>query len=354
MKHFFYSIALTALFTTPLLADAPTKPKTKEPAFDADLYRRDAQCFALHTEFLYWTIQEGALDYALKMTNNGWGPENCYAQGHFKNAEFNLDPGFRVALTFFRAPKYWELWTQYTRLTTTGSNQAGKPTPDGDFITGTWPQIFPTPMASARSTLHFNYNLGDLLFSRVFFPNPHLRLRLLGGGVVTWMDQFWKVVYSDSGSLQTKITNRWSFVGGGLRLGKIFDWYWFTDIYMTAGTTFAGLMGSYHNSAFQSTNYQPEGFNASLPVRNAHFSDVRPAFQGVFYLRTLVSEKSHHKSNRDLCWLRAHCMAKPSGDLPLDKWHSQCCKRDLDQHRDARPSRFDNKGHCRLLGAVKE
>lgn len=285
MKRLCYS-ALGLLFASALFGDlTQTQAKPKEPPpFDTDLYRRDTQCYAFRGEFLYWKIQEASLDYALKMSSDGWGPDECFAQGHFKNATYNIDPGFRVALTFFRAPKYWEFWTQYTRLTSTGKNHASKPTPAGNFLTGTWPQIFTNPMASAKSYLHFNYNLADLLITRVFFPNPHLRLRIVGGGVGSWMDQFWKVVYADSGSFKTKIANRWSFAGGGLRVGTMFDWYWFSNIYMTGGTSFACLLGSYHNSARQTTNFQPEGHNASLPLRNAHFSDVRPAFQGVFYL----------------------------------------------------------------------
>lgn len=289
MKWLLTSGLAAIAFTLPLFGadqDISSHTTSKEPPpFDADLFRRDVQCFALQGEFLYWRVQEGALDYALKMTKNGWGPSECFAQGKFENATYNGDPGFRVALKFFRAPKYWEFWTQYTRLTANGTNRAEKPSPDGNFLTGTWPQIFTTPMASAKSFIHLNYNVWDMHITRVFFPNPHLRLRLLAAGVVAWMDQFWKILYADSGSFQTKIANRWSFIGGGLQIGTMFDWYWFTNVYMTGGANFAALLGSYHNSAVQTTNFQPgASFNPSLPVRDAHLHDVRPAFQGQFYL----------------------------------------------------------------------
>src|SRR5690348_11615708 len=76
--------------------------KEKEPPpFDADLYRRDVQAFTLSGEFLYWRVQEGALDYALSMTGTAWGPSECYAQGTYQNATFNGDPGFRMSLRFF-------------------------------------------------------------------------------------------------------------------------------------------------------------------------------------------------------------------------------------------------------------
>ena len=291
MKWLIYSGLAAAAFVLPSfgsgqeLASRNASKQPSPPPFDADLYRRDVQVFSLQGEFLYWRVQEGALDYALSMKENGWGPSQCYAQGNFKNATFNGDPGFRAALKFFRAPRYWEFWTQYTRLTARGTNTAGKPSPDGEYLTGTWPQMFVNPMASAKSYIHLNYNVADLFITRVFYPNPHLRLRCIGGAVVAWIDQFWKVLYSDWASFQTKIANRWSFIGGGLKIGTTFDWYWFSDIYMTGGANFGTLIGSYQNSSRQTTNYQPNAaFNPSLPVRDAHLSDVRPTFQAQFYL----------------------------------------------------------------------
>jgi hypothetical protein len=130
-----------------------------------------------------------------------------------------------------------------------------------------------------------NYNAADLLITRVFFPNPHLRLRIIGGATAAWISQFWKVLYQDWMGFQTKIGNRWRFIGGGLKTGTLFDWYWFTDVYMTGGAYVGALLGTYKNSAKQTTNFQPtSSFNPALPVRDAHFSDVRPAFFTQLYL----------------------------------------------------------------------
>ena len=123
--------------------------KTTPPSFDADLYRKEAQVFSFHGDFLFWRAQEGALDYALAMTQSAWGPDNCYAQGNFQNATFNGVPGFRVGASFFRAPHYWELWALYTRLADYGSNNAVKPTAASEYLTGTWPHIFTNSVASS-------------------------------------------------------------------------------------------------------------------------------------------------------------------------------------------------------------
>src|SRR5690242_15814411 len=102
--------------------------KQESPPYDADLFRKDEQVFSAHAELLYWTVEEGALDYALKMKTPGWGPSGNYAQGNFQTAGFNFQPGFRAALSFYRAAHYWEVKWQYARLTLTGSNHATMPT----------------------------------------------------------------------------------------------------------------------------------------------------------------------------------------------------------------------------------
>src|SRR3990167_3924571 len=281
--------SLQTLFCTVLLADpakCAQKSPTSPPPFDADLFRKDAEGFSVHGDFLYWSVQEGALDYAIKMIHSAWGPEFCFAQGKYKSATFNLDPGFRISGSFFRAPKYWEIWGQYTRLTVYGNNHATAPTGVDEFLTGTWPQIFTSPVVKADSHVFMNYNIADFWFDRVFLPNPHLRMRFLGGGLVAWINQFWKVLYTDAENEQTKLSNRWKFTGGGLRMGILLDWYWFEDVYMTAGTTFAALLGTYKNTSKQWVNFSPTSgaYNPSLPLRDGSFKDVRPAFAGQFYL----------------------------------------------------------------------
>ncbi|MBM3184165.1 MAG: hypothetical protein FJZ64_02540 [Chlamydiae bacterium] len=238
------------------------------------------QVFSIHADFLFWRAQEGALDYALSMTQTA--PTPCWAEGNFETATFNGAPGFRVGGSFFRAPKYWEVWGLYTRLTDRGSNSAIRPGLANVFLTGTWPQIFSSPIATATSDIHLNYNVTDLFVTRVFLPNPHLRLRVLGGVTVAWINQFWKIQYNDGTGFYTKVGNRWDFTGAGLRIGTMFDWYWFQNIYLTGGTTIAGLAGSYNNSARQLSNFT--GYNPTIPLRNAYYSDARGVVTGQFYL----------------------------------------------------------------------
>jgi hypothetical protein len=264
------------------VAAAPLHP---QPAYsccieecDPDLFRKDDQVYSGHVEFLYWSLAEGGLDYALKMRHAAWGPTPSYAQGKFENATYGFDPGFRVALSYFRAPHYWEVKWQYTRMTNRGNNSSGKPEADQKFLTGTWPQITEAPLSGAKSHIHFNYNIFDMLIDRVFIPNPHLRLRVIGGGVAAWMDQDWTVQYFDSTPNSTTIQNRWHFVGAGLKTGTAVDWYWTWDLYMTAVGNFGLLMGSYSNHAKQTTTVQPTADDdTDVPIRDTSYHDIRPA-----------------------------------------------------------------------------
>ena len=245
---------LTETSPSPLCFDA-------ELPFDADLFRKDEQVFSGHLEFLYWTIEEGALDYALKTNSASWGPDQNYARGSFQTAGFNFNPGFRVALSFYRALRYWEVKWQYTRMTVRGTDEINAPTGSGELITGTWPQIAPAAplgkIQTATNQLHFNYNVFDMLLSRVFNPNPHLRLRMIGGATAAWMSQEWIIRYLDRQNDCNRLNNKWNYAAGGLRLGTAVDWFWTSDIYVTAIGSAGLLMGSYHNHSKQTTTYQP-------------------------------------------------------------------------------------------------
>lgn len=279
----------SALALQPLSAEVecnPTNNCAPPPGsrYDYDLYHKNLEICFVSAEFLYWTVNEGALDYAQRMKQPGWSPTASYASGTVQNASFHIDPGVRVSAGYFNAPKYWIVHAEYTHLITRGNDRAGKPLASDEFLTGTWPQITTNPLTHAHSRIFFDYNLFELLIDRAFFPNPHLRIKLLGGLSLAWMQQDWKVQYFDGVGGDTTIRNRWLFTGGGLRGGLSGDWYWGNHVYISCGTTAALYMGSYRNLAKQTTTVQPPGANASLPVRNSYLSEARPACTLQFYI----------------------------------------------------------------------
>jgi len=259
----------------PFLLCANDEPKPGD--YDYDLFRKDEKAIFSNLEFLFWTVEEGALDYTLKM-NKPSSSTVSYAMGDMKSADFGWNPGFRASLGYFNAPKFYEFFLQYTWLRTTGHDSEIAPDAPNVYLNGTWPHIFTAPLLSARSRISNNYNILDLLVDRVFIPNPHLRLRIYGGFTAAFIGQNWHLKYISQDS-ETNLFNRWRFRGGGFKLMTGFDWFWRKDFYVTAKTSLASLIGRYKNRAYQESTLLPQG-----PVRDLIFKDIRLAHNFMFLL----------------------------------------------------------------------
>lgn len=255
---------------------------SSEAAENVDLFNRDNAGFFVSGEFLYWTVSEGALDYALRMRSPAWGSTDSFAQGDFERAEFSWDPGYRFVLGYYRAPNFWMADFDWTYIHFKNHDQAKRPPKNENrFMTGTWPHIFSAPMEHATSDIHLHYELANLLAHRVFFPinNPHLRMKLFGGLTGVWIHQGWKVRYFDFERNNTMINNHWKYWGFGFRGGLSFDWFWGRDIYVTGKCSGALVLGHYKNHAKQETNVVLNpGDNPAVPLRDARYTDYRSSF----------------------------------------------------------------------------
>ena len=271
-----FLLCLLTLFLTISLEAIEWKQPTPK---DADLFKKDVPAFSTHGEFIYWSCDEGALDYALTMNGPAWGPNNNYAQGDFKIANYPWDPGFRVSLSYFNAPKFWEISGQYTWLHIEGSDQASNPAEDDRYLTATWAQVIPSPLTSAKSHIHLNHKLGDLTVARIFHPNPHLKLRLLMGIPLAYFYQKWKIDYQNANDNTTQTSLKWKFFGPGLQIGVKGDWFWGNNFYLIGKISTALFIGRYKNYSYQKTNYAPTSeYNTETPFRNAKYKHYRPAY----------------------------------------------------------------------------
>lgn len=261
----------------------PVEEKVVTCSYDCDLFSKDTKVLFFNLEFLYWTVNEGALDYAIKMKKPAWGTPTD-AVGHYKRAEFGWDPGVRFNFGYFNAPHYWDAYLQYTYFFSDGHEKAKAPHESTLFLNGTWPQPNPSgrvPLAHAHSSINLTMHLADLLVTRRFHPNPHLRLRVNGGATVSWIRQNWEINYRDVDGNKSHLHNQWHFMGAGLQFGGIVDWFLGKGgSYLTAGASLAVLGGDYHNVSKQRSNFS-DGFDTTLPLRNAHYQDTRlvPHFQ---------------------------------------------------------------------------
>lgn len=272
-KLLFTTLAMASLLATP--------PKEESVPYDADLFKKDKMVVFTNVEFLYWIVNEAGLDYALKMKDPAWSSTNVFANGNFQRATYDWSPGFRVNIGWFNAPHYWDVYAQYTFLRDHGKTEVHQPHKAGLFLNGTWPHPDPssTPAAlsEAEADVSFHYNVADMLCSRRFHPNPHFRMRLIGGATAAWHRQEWETHYKDTNNVKSHIRNAWRFTGAGLRLGFAFDWYLnFYDFYLTAMASTAVLSGRYHNISKQTIS------TSTTPIRNAHYVDGRMTMNAQF------------------------------------------------------------------------
>ena len=269
-----YTLCLLTFASILMASNAPAPPQP--PPKDPDLFLHDKAIFSTHVEFLYWKPLEGALMYALNMDRPSWNPVNTSPVGHYEHGSYDFDPGVRVTLGYFRAPRYWEIFGSYTRLTSSGSDKIYAPTKPNQYLASIWPTHFHGSLSEAKSSLHLNYNVADLQADRYFIPNPHLRVRLIAGFTAAWMDQNWTVKYQDATNHKSLVRNRWKFGGAGFRAGMMADWFWTDDVYITLRGTLAALVGAYKNTMYQTSSIQlgPD-YNPSLPFRDAVYRDSR-------------------------------------------------------------------------------
>jgi hypothetical protein len=246
---------------------------------EEDLFNKDCSAVFINGEFLYWTVSEGALDYALTMKNPAPMGAGLLALGDFRRAKFDWDPGFRVALGYYHSQKLMNVWGEYTRIRVKNSNSAKKPDDADLYLTATFPTALGI-LLSAKSRIRMHYDLVDFLVARVFIPNPHLRLRLLGGLTGARLRQKWNIVYYDDTD-SAKAINRWRFLGGGLKIGLGIDWFWISDFYLTGKTVFGFLVGKYKNRAIRmSTTTTPE----NVPFGDSKYEHYRPSFTTQFII----------------------------------------------------------------------
>jgi hypothetical protein len=291
-----YLLSLTTLATLSNLSVSARELMCEqcepEPCCWEHLFVERSQFF-VHGEFLYWSVEEGTLDYAIranKPLTEDQQINSVFAFGDYKRAEYDWKPGFRIALAYYNCAKYWEVTAQYTQLDCSGKNSVKAPANEDQILAPTR-DIYSfggDVLKFANTSLDFDYKLGDLYVARVFDPNPHLRLRLFGGFTGGHLEQTLDIHYAsvveqgeETFNLFDKVKEKWDFSGGGFRIGLTSDWYWCGNFYLTGRASFATLIGKYCNHEFQSENFEGDPVDI---VADTKYDDIRFAFHNQFLL----------------------------------------------------------------------
>ena len=248
---FFALVILSILaFGLPLLGEE------KPPAIYDYRMPIEETAVLVGAEFLYWTVEESSLNYAVDGTGG---------KGITKHGDFDWNPGVRAHLGYRFRRDFWEVVGQYTYFHTNGSDSTGAP------LTTAFPSLNIGTVSRATSGLSFDYQGVDLYLARRFLVSKALILKLMMGATGAFFDQDWTVKYF--GTEVTKIRNDWRYSAGGIRFGLDSDWYLGRGFSFVGLGSLAGLVGNYKNDTFIG--------KPSMVFQNTRLSDTR----GVFHVQ---------------------------------------------------------------------
>ena len=263
-------------------------------------------------EFLWWTVREGALDYIVKgqvssinLAGTVDGNQSIGAVGDLKSPKYDWEPGLRARVGYRFPRDFWELEALYTYFHSSTSETLGPPTgfdiliPNGAnppvpqrALAATFFSVTTTPMNQATASMHFNYNVADLILARRFLETKYIISKQFISFTGAWIWQDWRFAYFGGPSTQTpgeigSTTNgeeNWKFSGGGLRTGVNTDWFLGKGLSIESKGSISGYLGHYHHHSSLFWGNQAEAPSAPQYGKNVLFNDTRLVFNAQFAL----------------------------------------------------------------------
>lgn len=256
-KSLFLCAALQAI---QICADAAPVQNKKNLPYDYDLFSKDRECEYVDLELLVLTLLNNQAVGAKNNQPSQLGTaEDPLVATKIKNMEWQWRPGFRVTVGYFNAPKYWEVMGQYTFFYDKGKRHLKTPGTGSQqylHMVSYLPQQTAmgytsdaNPITSIQASGDLYYNDLSTLVSRNFYPNPHLRLRVIGG-----LTSMWSHLTSQTKNtflnIENEVISRFhtKYWGVGFRMGAGADWYWGKDFYLTGKVFWSIVTGRWNTS----------------------------------------------------------------------------------------------------------
>ena len=172
-------------------------------------------------DFLYWTVRQDGLFHAVSGVDASIPAGSSVAKGRVHDLNWEMDPGFRVSLSYDLPHDGWELLGRYTWMRTDVANTTRDPN-----LVSYWSINGNDPLkaihsSSAKWKLHFDG--AQLELGRNCYLSQYLKLRPHVGLNAAWIDQSYEVIQMDSSTTDSmKLTQ--DFWGVGLQAGLNTSW----------------------------------------------------------------------------------------------------------------------------------
>lgn len=237
----------TALLGT----DTVDLPKDQRP-YDYDLFSKDRETEYLDLEGMFYKLLNNQAVGARSLSPTQ-APDPKTSE-KILDLDWDWRPAFRVTVGYFNAPKYWEVMGQYTWFQDRASLAEHVDTTSDNYLrVGCYlPNEFTLaaqPVTDISASARLYYNDLSTLVTRNFYPNPHLRLRVVGGLTSVWTHQTTELTntfYSTPNQLICNFDAK--YWGVGFRMGTGADWYWGKDFYLTGKVFWSIVTGRWNTN----------------------------------------------------------------------------------------------------------
>lgn len=225
-------------------------------------------------DFLYWTAKEDGLAYASTGSATAGAVADVPKRGSVRHPKMDWEPGFKVGLGWNMPIDGWDLFSQYTRFSTSnGTDQSVDPSNPNNQLVNFWgiggsgignaTNLPPNQSTnSAESKWNLDYNVVDLELGRNGYIGRKLAIRPSFGLRGTWQNQDYKVAY---------VTPP---LGGP---GDFVEWEMKQNLDMWA----IGLRTAM-NTSWEFNRYFSLVFNGAFSVLMTHFEITRKDSQKAF------------------------------------------------------------------------
>lgn len=278
MKKIFALMAV--LSAQAMAAQAETKAPEPRP-YDYDLFSKDRETVYADLEAVVWKLLNNqAIGLKFNQPINAPLTGEPGTPSQVINMNWKWRPGFRVTVGYFNAPKYWEVMGQYTWFQDSASKSVISPGTSSQHylkVGGYTPAALSSPYQLLQNPVECIHAKGDLyyndfstLVARNFYPNPHLRLRVLGGLTSLWAHQDTHVsneFFNVPASLDYDYHSK--YWGVGFKMGTGADWYWGKDFYLTGKVFWAIVTGRWNT---QTKVSQSDGLLLTQPHDSSYIT----------------------------------------------------------------------------------
>ncbi|HSX04513.1 MAG TPA: Lpg1974 family pore-forming outer membrane protein [Rhabdochlamydiaceae bacterium] len=275
-------------------------------ACGADLY--------FTADFIYWTVREEHLGYALTLGNQTAATASAPAHGKISQLDFKMKPGFKVGVGMLFDHDGWDVFAEYTWIRARNITGSVTNTPGTTYIidtllwevTGAETTVTTAGVGGITSVsgawqLHY-FNVIDLELGRNFYVSRYLMLRPHFGFKGTWQKQFFDVTvnglangttagsFTTGNSITSTMKQEQFYWGFGIRAGLDAAFH-FSRSFSTFGEiAVAGLYGQFEeNRLGREFNNSTGAFIAVPPFSPVSITDnfhtIKPVMEWQVGLR---------------------------------------------------------------------